>query len=180
MDNISSINLYNTLQIRSSRIPWKAAYAFFFMVTISTMMCSMLEGVRVREFVFSLTLEIAMSINSIHMGLIPLVAIGLIELGFFMSVELLMRRSQLVCLSSRASNLNIFSKDLIYGTGFISFYILSVVFALMIPQHGILISISSITLIVIYYLELMRRGLSIYCSEKTSEHVDTYYIQGGL
>ena len=180
MDSVSPINTHNILRIGSRHIQRIAVFAFFFMVTISTIMYVMLESVRVGELVFLLTLEIAIGIDSVFLKIIPLIAIGMIEIGSLIILELSMRRFGLMSLSLKTSNLNIFSKYPKYGTGFISLFLLSVIFVWIVPTIGILISISSFTLTISYFSELMRRGLSTYCSVKDTGHVDTYYLQGGL
>jgi hypothetical protein len=180
MDTGSPINTHNMLRIGSRHIRRIAVSAFFFMVTISTIMYVMLESVRVSELVFLLTLEIAIGIGSVFLKVVPLIAIGLIEIGSLLMLELSMKRFGLLSLSSKTSNLNIFSKNLKYRTGFIPLFLLSVVFVCMIPPIGILISIASVTLIIRYYSEMMRRGLNTYCSAEHAGHVDTYYLQGGL
>ena len=79
MDSVSPINTHNILRIGSRHIQRIAVFAFFFMVTISTIMYVMLESVRVCELVFLLTLEIAIGIDSVFLKMVPVIAIGMIE-----------------------------------------------------------------------------------------------------
>lgn len=174
IDSPSSV--IESINTTEKSITRKTSVVFLLMVTISTIIYSMLESVRVSRSVFSLSTQIVPDTLSVSPIFVTLVAIGLIEIGSLSGLKRVLNSSNLI--TQAESDLNIFSNHLLVGIGFISLFGWFVMFSWLSPTLWIPISITSIALMVIYYSEALRRGLSTSYSD--TEYVDTQYLQSGL